>query len=172
MTYIRILLFCSDLLLFLSTQFSSSWQSFVAHLCFYLSYHWGEYLLITQRSGVDFFAIFLFINGNLGLGIVFVLLCLWFCTTNNFLSTLQEWILRIVVVCSKGQLFPTQNVFIHPHPPKCARGSCGYSHALFLVFGAPSPPPPSGAHTHRGPVCPNFALLNAGSSYYKRHPAY
>jgi len=90
----------------------------------------------------------------------------------QFSQYFAEWILRIVVVCSEGQLFPTQNVFIHPHPPKCARGSCGYSHALFLVFGAPSPPPPSGAHTHRGPVCPNFALLNAGSSYYKRHPAY
>jgi hypothetical protein len=30
---------------------------------------------------------------------------------------LQEWILRIVVVCSKGQLFPTQmSSFIHTHP--------------------------------------------------------
>jgi hypothetical protein len=92
MTYIWILLFCSDFLLFLSNQFSSSWQSFVGH-------HWGEHLLITQRSGVDFFAIFsfilifiYFINRNLGLGILFCFVVSLILYYNNFLSTLQEWI--------------------------------------------------------------------------------
>jgi hypothetical protein len=68
---------------------------------------------------------------------------------NNFLSTLQEWILRIVVVCSKGQLFLTQNVFIHPHPPTemCERIMWLFSCAYSCIWRSTTPSYPRCTHT-------------------------